>query len=190
MLWILLACTGTDAEPQDTQQDSSPPVDSDEPRECEALDVATALESGVWAFGIDQAEFNDCENSAGKGLHIHVGEDTLVDLVRDGTCLDGVSDPGSEQEMIFEGETDGSAVSLQGSVVRLEIGTCVVGVSAALTGTMIDASTMEYRMDATADILEELSPDACSYIIGETENHTFPALPCEQAWTGVGHLTD
>lgn len=189
MLLILMACWG---DKPDTNEplDSEAPVDSEAEQVCEDLDSPTALESGLWAFGAHEAVFNDCENSAGKGLHIHIGEDTMVDLVRDGTCLEGVSDPGSPQEMQFLGETDGTAVTLEGSTVRLEIGTCHVGVTATLTGTMNASNTMEYRMDATADILEELSPDACSYIIGETENHTFPALPCEQAWTGVGHLTD
>ncbi len=187
MLLIFLACTST--KPSDSG-DSAPPIDSDPDRVCETLEVDTALESGLWAFGAAEAVFNDCENAAGKGLHIHIGEDTLVDLVRDGTCLEGVSDPGSDQEMEFVGETDGSAVSLQGSQVRIEVGTCVVGVTATLTGTMTASSTMDYRMDATLEIVEELSPDACSYIIGDTANHTFPELPCGQAWTGTGRLTD
>jgi hypothetical protein len=188
MLLILMACTSP--KPDSDPADSTPPVDSEAEQICEALDVDTALESGLWAFGAHDAVFNDCENSAGKGLHIHIGEDTFVDLVRDGTCLEGVSDPGSDQEMQFVGETDGSAVILEGSTVRIEVGTCVVGVTATLTGTMTASNAMDYRMDATLDIVEELSPDACSYIIGDTANHTFPELPCGQAWTGTGHLTD
>lgn len=183
LLLTLVACT-KDGAAQDshTGEEEEP-----EPVElvCAQAGVDVPISTGLWSAGIDEALLNDCENSAGKGLHIHVGENTMLDV--DGSALPTlvmVSDPGSEQTMEMTGSQDGEDFSVTGTV-ELEIGTCIVGIEATLTGRMTGQESFCYRMDATADIAEELSPDACSLIIGDTENHTFPKLPCEQAWQGT-----
>jgi hypothetical protein len=145
------------------------------------------LADGTYTLGIDEVVFNACENDVGNGLHIHVGETTPVEIAQDGASLTAVSDPGSEAEMPMTGTTDGAAFDLTGDV-ELPIGTCVLNIHAILTGTLTADSAFDYRMDATLSVKEELSPDACSYIVGDGEKHTFPELPCDQAWIGTGAL--
>jgi hypothetical protein len=89
--------------------------------------------------------------------------------------------------MEFAGATDGEAFELEGSI-DFELGTCVLLIEAVMASTLTADATFDYRMDATLSIKEELSPDACSFIVGDTEQHTFPELPCSWAWSGSGAL--
>ncbi len=183
LLALSVACSKDDPETVDTapEEEVEDPVVLD----CVLPAVDTPISDGVWAVGIEEALFNHCENEAGKGLHIHVGEDTLIEVdASNFPELSAVSDPGSPQAMNMSGSQNGAGFDLSGTV-ELEIGTCIVGIEATLTGQMTGQDSFCYQMDATAFIAEELSPDACSLILGETENHTFSKLPCDQAWVGV-----
>jgi len=170
--------------PADTQA----PEDTG-PDPCTVDPAGTLLTSGTYTLGIDEVASNGCENDVGNGLHIHVGETTEVAISRAGRCLDATSDPGSEMAMPMTGSTDGEGFDLAGDV-PLEIGTCVLGIHAVLTGVLSSETAFDYRMDATLSVQEELSPDACSYLVGDGEEHTFPELPCSQAWTGTGVNAD
>lgn len=183
LLTALSACTKDDGDPVDTAPE-------EEEKEAVVLDcvlppVDTPITDGMWQVGIDQALFNHCENSVGMGLHIHVGEPTMLEIdASDYPELSAVSDPANPQSMPMSGSQDGASFELVGNV-ELGIGTCIIGIQATMTGQMTGEQSFCYQMDATASIAEELSPDACSLILGETENHTFSELPCDQAWTGV-----
>ena len=183
LLTTLVGCTKDDAAPVDTSPEEveKDPVILD----CLLSPLDTPVSDGMWQVGIDQALFNHCENQAGKGLHIHVGEPTMLEIdASNYPELSAVSDPANPQSMPMSGSQDGANFELVGNV-ELEIGTCIIGIQATLTGQMTGEQSFCYQMDATASIAEELSPDACSLILGETENHTFSELPCDQAWTGV-----
>lgn len=177
MLLLLFACISTkDTNATDDSVDSAA-VD------CTTLPGPSALSSGSYVVTIDSTVFNDCENQAGNGLHIHVGENQLFEVEANGACLTTQDSAG----MQMTGYEDGGAFLLDG-FITLEIGTCTVGINATMTGTMTGDGTFDYQMDATADVYAEVVEGACQYIIGETENHTFPALPCAQAWVGTGTL--
>lgn len=186
-LCLLLACQfgPPSKDIQDTAVQDTGPWEAPE-CEPEAVD-GFALAQGNYALSIDEALLNDCENSVGKGLHIHVGEDQTVFFSQDESCLEAMSDPGADLEMPWGGTTDGQTFTLEG-FVALDIGTCQIGINATMTGTMTADSTFSYEIQATADVNQEFSPDACQLIIGETEDHTFGKLPCDQAWVGVGSL--
>jgi hypothetical protein len=182
-LSALLGCTKDDVEPEDTapEEVEKDPVLLD----CVLPAVETPITDGMWSVGIDEALFNHCENEVGKGLHIHVGEPTMLQIdASNYPELSAISDPQSEQSMPMTGSQDGANFELVGNV-EFGIGTCIIGIEATLTGQMTGQDSFCYQMDATASIAEELSPDACSLILGETENHTFSELPCDQAWIGV-----
>lgn len=192
-LIALTACTfgppKTDAGITDT---AGGPDDSGfeewEKPECDPEPVSGfALPEGNYTLSIDEEVFNDCHNEAGNGLHIHVGEDQTVAFTQDQTCVEAVSEPGGDMEMVWGGTTDGQTFELEG-FVELAIGTCSIGIDAVMTGQMTGHGSFTYRIDATAGVYQEHSPDACQMIIGDTEDHTFGELPCDQAWTGVGTL--
>ncbi|MFH1467418.1 MAG: hypothetical protein ABIO70_23745 [Pseudomonadota bacterium] len=178
LILLALAACG-DKDTADTAMDDTGPGDT--------VPDGYVLEDGRYTLDIDEVVFNHCENDVGHGLHIHLGETTPVQITQVGTSLSATSDPGSDAEMPMIGTTDGATFDLAGDV-ELSVGTCVLNIHAILSGTLTADSAFDYRMDATLDIKEELSPDACSYIIGDGEEHTFPALPCDQAWTGAGAL--
>ena len=164
-LSALLAC-GKDST------DSSDTGETGDPRDCSALDnpeagATNAPESGVWSLSIDTELSNTCENAHGKGVHIHVGESTLVDLVRDGSCVDGQDgegdgvpiDPGfSDVGMIYTqwtGTTDGNTMTLTGWIEVPVGGTCYLGITPTLTATMTSPSSLTYQMDADIDVSQE-----------------------------------
>lgn len=171
MIWLFLACTKTSDLPAD---DSGPTPDSSVP-DCEASDAP--MQDGTWAMGIAAAQKNECETDQGEGYHIHVGEDTMMEFASDRACLAAISDPGSDQEMPWSGTQVDDQVELDGTLT-FERGTCVLRVNAHMSGTLIDADTLEYTMTTEFVTEEELSPDACQL---------FPwPIPCEQQWTGTG----
>lgn len=178
MLLLLLACISTkDTNATDDSAADSAPVD------CTTLPDPSALTTGTYLVTIDSTVFNDCENQAGKGLHIHVGENQMFEVSAEGACLTTQDSAG----MTMTGYEQDGAFALDG-FIELEIGTCTVGITAHMSGEMTGEGTFDYRMDATADVYAEVVEGACQYIIGETEDHTFPALPCSQAWVGTGAL--
>ncbi len=166
-----MACTKGNPDPKD----SGATDDSVSP-DCTGVEDGY-LANGTWALNIAEALVNDCENDEGQGIHIHVGEDTLTEWTTDGSCIDMISDPGSEQEMPWSGTSDGTTVALTGSL-EISFGTCVSQVTALLDGTLLDDKTMDYKIEATFIAYEELSPDACDLIV-------WP-LPCDNAWQGRG----
>lgn len=177
MTWLLLACIkGSD----DTATGDSSGLPDDSGTDCGVVEDGY-LKNGTWAMNIAEALVNDCENEDGDGIHIHVGEDTMTDWTTDGACIDMISDPGSEQEMPWVGSTsDGSTVQLTG-VLEIGFGTCVTQVTGVLDGVLLDDSTMDYTIEATFDVFEELSPDAC-----DPQFIVWGPLPCDNAWTGRG----
>jgi hypothetical protein len=137
------------------------------PRDCSAAVDGNALESGQWVFSIDTQIENTCENALGKGVHIHVGESTQLDLSRDGSCVDGQDadgdgvpiDPGfSDQGMIYtewSGSTNGDTLTLSGWLEVPIGGTCYLGITPTLNATMTSSTTLTYQMDAEISISQE-----------------------------------
>jgi hypothetical protein len=175
LLLPLLACG--EEPPEDTE--AAPAGD------CEREPSGTAMLSGRWETATEEALSLGCENAAGKGMHVHVGETIPIEITRTGHCLEAVSEPGTPNELTYTGATDGEGFELEGSF-SMEIGTCELLVEAVMTATLSGEAAFDYRMDATLSVLEEHSPDACSYIVGDSAKHTFPELPCSWAWGGTG----
>ncbi len=180
---LLVACPKDDDTGTQETDDTAPVGD------CETDPGGHGLAEGSYLVSTDEAISLGCENAAGNGMHVHVGEDIPMDFLQTGACLEATSEPGTDAEMDWTGMTDGDTFELAGSV-DFEYGTCVLLIEAVLSGTMTADNTFDYRTDATLSILEELSPDACSYVVGDTENHTFPELPCDWAWGGTGTLEE
>jgi len=141
--------------------------DTGTPRDCSATVDGNALESGQWEFSIDTQIENTCENALGKGVHIHVGDSTQLDLNRDGSCVDGQDaegdgvpiDPGfSDQGMIYtqwSGSTNGDTLTLSGWLEVPIGGTCYLGIAPTLNATMTSSTTLTYQMDAEISISQE-----------------------------------
>ena len=215
---FLLAFTACGASDGEDTADTSPPRDCSEPT------GSSAAESGVWEFSIDEQITNTCENVHGKGVHIHVGESTRVDLTRDGSCIDGQDAEGdgvpidpnfSDDTMIYTewtGSTDGSSMTMDGWIEVPVGGTCFLGIQATITADMISSTEATYRIDADIDVSQEGScsggklkyidgrwacdggtwaelADACDITMGDEEYHSLPQMPCTQAWSGTGTLT-
>lgn len=154
-----LACSSP-SENQDTS-DTAPP------RDCSDPSGSSPMESGIWEFSIDEQLLNTCENIHGKGVHIHIGDSTRVDLTRTGSCIDGQDaegdgvpiDPGfSDDTMIYtqwEGSTDGTAMTVLGWIEVPIGGTCFLGINATLTGEMTSSTEANYQMDADVDVSQE-----------------------------------
>ncbi|MCP4806757.1 MAG: hypothetical protein GY913_03090 [Proteobacteria bacterium] len=169
MIWLLLACTKA-SDATDSGADSDPLI-----ADCAASDAPVS--DGLWAFGIAEAQKNECESPEGEGYHIHVGEDTVMDFLSDGSCLAATSDPGSDQEMPWTGQQTGDQVEMDGTLT-FDQGTCILRVNAHISGTLVDEDTIDYTMTTEFVTEDELSPDACQI---------FPwPIPCEQQWTGTG----
>jgi hypothetical protein len=163
------------------------------------------LQSGTWIAIVDEDQLNECENTVGHGIHIHVCEPgacdtTDFDLSREGSCVDGADD-----DVGWTGTQEGDQIVLYGTA-EFPIGTCVLGIDATLTGNLDSDETFSYDVDAEFFVLregvcmdgsdvdyedcenwQELS-DACDLIIGEQDQHWFSKLPCSQAWTGRAGL--
>ena len=155
--------------------------------DCETEPSGTAMASGSYTVLTEEALSLGCENAAGNGMHVHVGESITMEITRTGHCLEAVSEPGTQAEMALTGMTDGADFQLEGGL-DFEYGTCVLLIEGVMDATLTGEDSFDYTMAATLSIKEELSPDACSYIVGDTENHTFPSLPCDWAWAGSGTL--
>ena len=188
MLLFLLACSDKGG---DTATEPS----------CDAgADTPYTFPSGTWEMSLDEVGGNECENAAGNGLHLDLGEITVVDFSQgEGDCLTGdeVAASADDPAMAWEGTTSGSdAFSLSG-FVEVVMGTCVWGVEAEMEGTVVSDSELAYRIDATLVVVREGGyveeggewqdiEGACDLIVGDEEHHTFPALPCEASWSGTG----
>ncbi len=182
LLLPLLACG--DKEPDDT----AGPEDTDAiVGDCETEPGGNALTSGSYTTLTEEALDLGCENEAGNGAHVHVGESIPFEITRTGYCIDAVSESGTPNEIVWTGMSDGESMELTASLEE-ELGTCVLQVEFTMDATMQSETSFEYRIDGTISVKEELSPDACSFIVGETEKHTFPELPCSWAWAGSGTL--
>lgn len=183
VLALLFGC----GEPKPDDTAPADDTDTTPAGDCETEPEGWDLTSGLYTTLTEEALSLGCENAAGNGMHVHVGESIPLEITRTGHCLEAVSEPGSQAAMAMTGATDGSAFELTGTL-DFELGTCVLLIEAVMSGTMTADATFDYRMDATLTVKEELSPDACSFIVGDTENHTFPELPCSWAWAGSGAL--
>jgi hypothetical protein len=170
--------------------------------DCSDPSGAHPIESGTWAFGIDEALYNYCENAQGHGVHIHVGENTNLDIVRDGSCVTATDEEfvvnGETVQTVWEGQTDGNTLTMTGWV-EIPIGTCWIGITPVLTGTMTSTGALEYEVSATVDVAKEGTyqngewveiPDACDIAMGDETFHSLPLLPCEQGWVGSAGLID
>jgi hypothetical protein len=164
-LLATLACSKDNSDSSDTGE-------TGDPRDCSGLDdpeygATNAPESGVWSLSIDTELSNSCENALGKGVHIHVGESTRLDLLRDGSCVDAQDGDGdgvpidegfSDEGMIYtqwSGTTDGYNMTLTGWIEVPLGGTCFLGIRPTLTATMNSSTSLTYQMDATVDISQE-----------------------------------
>jgi hypothetical protein len=173
-LSALFACTKNTSDDSDTGDTS--PV-----RDCSDVTEGSPPESGLWVFTIDTQLENTCENALGKGVHIHVGDTTELDLTRDGSCVDGQDregdgvpiDPGfSDEGMIYtqwSGSTDGDTMVLDGWIEVPIGGTCYLGVAPVLSATMTTSNTLNYQMDAEISISQEgmCNGGALRYIEGK-----------------------
>jgi hypothetical protein len=157
---IPLGCAKDNSDKSDTG-------DSSAPRDCSAAVDGTPLESGKWEFSIDTQIENTCENALGKGVHIHVGESTTLDLTRDGSCVDGQDADGdgvpidagfSDQGMIYtqwSGSTNGDTMTLSGWLEVPIGGTCYLGIAPVLNATLTSSNSLTYQMDAEISISQE-----------------------------------
>ena len=181
---LLLAC-GDPKDPDDTAPADD--TDTTAPGDCETEPSGFDLSGGLYSTLTEVAISLGCENAAGNGMHVHVGESIPIEITRTGHCLEAISEPGTGAATDMSGFTDGATFDLSGGI-DFEYGTCVLLIEATMDGTLLADDSFEYTMDATLSIKEELSPDACSFIVGDTEQHTFPSLPCSWAWAGSGAL--
>jgi len=170
--------------------------------DCSAPSGEYPLESGTWTFGIAEEMFNYCENAQGNGVHIHVGEDTNLDIVRQGSCLSAMDEEFEENgvtlQTVWEGHTDGETLTMTGWV-EIPLGTCWIGITPVLTGTMSSTGSLDYEVTATVNVSREGTyqngewidiPDACDIAMGDETFHSLPYLPCDQAWRGSAILSD
>lgn len=179
-LLLLLACG--DKDPDDTAGgDDTDTAGLD----CQTDPGGFALASARYAVLTDEAISLGCENAVGNGMHIHVGETIPMDITQTGACIEATVEPDTPSPMVMTGMNDGAEFTVQGSM-DFEYGTCILLIEATMVGSLSADSTFTYRTDATLSIKEELSPDACSYIVGDSKQHTFPSLPCDWAWAGSG----
>lgn len=195
-MFALTSC-GKTVETDDTSSTST-----DTAIDCSDPSGAFPIESGLWAFGIDEELFNHCENAQGHGVHIHVGENTNLDIVRNGSCVTATDEEfvinGETLQTVWEGQTDGETVTMTGWV-EIPIGTCWIAITPVLTGTMNSTGSLDYEVAATVDVSREGTyqngewveiPDACDITMGDESHHSLPLLPCEQAWTGSAIIGD
>ena len=167
------------------------------PRDCTEPAAGILMESGQWEFSIDEQLANSCENIHGKGIHVHVGDTTQVDLTRDGSCVDGQDadgdgvpiDPGlSGEGMIYtqwEGSTDGSTVELSGWIEVPVGGTCFLAISPTLRAELTAANEMTYQMDADIAISQE---GTCGNSKLQYENGRWSCVSGE--WTSLADACD
>jgi hypothetical protein len=157
---VFLACS-KDVDDDSDSGDTSPT------RDCTSAVDGTPPESGRWVFSIDTQIEITCENALGKGVHIHVGDTTQLDLTRDGSCVDGQDGEGdgvpidsgfSDEGMIYtkwSGSTDGDTMTLEGWIEVPIGGTCYLGVAPLLSATMTASNALTYQMDAEISISQE-----------------------------------
>ncbi len=163
----LLACPTTDTE-------DTGPVSLD----CSG-DAPSPYPVGTssWTALTAEALYNHCENDAGNGPHIHVGNEDPLDFVEEGPCLHTTANDTFPAEM--SGYHDGTDFELEGGFIE-EWGTCELQVDATFAGTMTDADTFTYTFHLKVTDLNEY----CAVGVGETDAHTYKQLPCELSWTG------
>lgn len=149
--------------------------------ECEPTAGDYGLASGAYVVSTDAALYNNCENEAGNGYHIHVGEENPFDLVADGNCVTADGDG-----MALAGEIVNSQLEMLG-YIDINHGTCTMRIEATFTATVTGENTFDYQIDATAGPVND-TDEYCEMMIGESEGATFPTIPCEYGWTGKGWL--
>ncbi len=132
-----------------------------------------------WEVITEEEVYNQCENDAGNGPHIHLDEVNTLDFVEEGDCLHTTASASFPADM--EGLHDGTSFELTGGFIE-EFGACELQVDATLTGTLSDADHFEYTFHLEVTDLNEF----CAITVGEEEAHTYKALPCELSWTGPG----
>ncbi len=157
---------------------------------------AFLLQDGDWVMSIDEEDFNHCHNAVGNGLHIHTCENTDLEFTRTGGCVTAVvkNNPGEEDDITLTGWTDGNTLTVQGSSPPpFETGTCFLLIQVGLQATLQSENSMDYRVDTELLVEKEGGyvngefveiPGSCDLMVGDTSDHTFPELPCDQAWTG------
>ena len=126
----------------------------------------------------EEALYNHCENDAGNGPHIHLGETNTLDFIEDGDCLRTTANDTFPADM--EGLHDGTEFELEGSFID-EWGTCELQVDATFAATLTDADSFTYTFHLKVTDLN----DYCAVGVGETDAHTYKQLPCELSWTGT-----
>ena len=144
----------------------------------------------------DTDEFNECHNAVGNGLHIHVCQDTEVELTREGGCVTALvkNDPGADDDVTLWGWTDGVDLVLNGSAAPpADFGTCFLMIDVVLEATLDGTTSLSYRNETHLRVDKEGGyvngefvemPGACDLMVGATDTDTFGEIPCDQAWTG------
>ena len=164
---LLLACG-------DTQEDTGPA-----PLACGSETPSPyPVGTSSWSAVTEEALYNHCENDAGNGPHIHLGETNTLDFIEDGDCLRTTANDTFPADM--EGLHDGTEFELEGSFID-EWGTCELQVDATFAATLTDADSFTYTFHLKVTDLN----DYCAVGVGETDAHTYKQLPCELSWTGT-----
>jgi hypothetical protein len=136
-----------------------------------------------WSALTETTLYNHCENDAGNGVHIHLGETNILDFVDDGDCLRTTANEAFPVDM--EGLHDGTDFELEGRFFE-DFGLCELQVDGTFAGTMTDADRFDYTFHLK---VTDLNTD-CAIAVGETEAHTYKQLPCELSWTGFATRQD
>ncbi len=188
MFLLIWACTGASGDT------------AAEPACDDGADTPYTFPSGTWSMSLDAVDENGCENAAGNGLHLNLGELTSVTFKQgSGDCLSGDEVPESDDDpaIAWEGTISGSDSFDLTGFAEVIFGTCVWGVEAAMTGTVVSDSELSYAIDATLVVVREGGyteeggewqdiDGACDLIVGDEAHHTFPSLPCDASWSGSG----
>ena len=136
------------------------------------------IATGTWDAVTAEALYNHCENDAGNGPHIHLGNIDPLEFVAEGDCLYTTANETFPAAM--EGYHDGTDFQLEGSFIN-EWGTCDLQVDATFAGAVTAADSFSYTFHLKVTDLNEY----CAVGVGETDAHTYKQLPCELSWTGT-----
>jgi len=173
MTLTLLALVGACPATDDTGDTGTAPLD------CTPGEVSPyPVTDGTWTALTETELYNECENAAGKGPHIHVGESNPLLFASDGDCL--TLEANETIPVDLGGYQDGTGFEIKGKDEE-EWGICLLEHTVTVTGEMVDATNFTYTFHHR---IVPLTESECAVGVGDTENHTYAALPCELSWTG------
>ncbi len=199
----LLSCSST--EPTDFGGDDDSQADDDDMADDDDDDVADddddvaddddddiapgsfALTTGTYRITIDELHSDTCHASTGDGIHVHVGDEQLLELTVDGTTLTG-----QDEQVSWSGERDGDTFELLGTFswdVGSQVGLdCVLAFETHMDSMLVADDEFTYDIlndvDGVGDDCHELEEDSGgAYPL-------VPSFPCAHEWSGTGLRLD